>query len=353
MNSRGRRTIAYIALVILINQWVTPVLEARSSTRSKREKVAVAAALARKEGAREERFKKNIINSPVRCNVVTGGHSEQVIIDFDRALYCEFESKGNFHIIKFPNMALEDFIKLGIKERFAALAGITAVDISSKQDEGIQKVLISITYDPIVADIKFHKPPKAKYIKVDVFSRKSLQSIANDCHLMYQACLDFTGSLTVSPRRLSERIIIDSGTSYSLRGDGSQPVVLGVARLLQKKLKRLGHTAYLAHHEKRTVTMQEKLKRGRQLKGTLLVSLFSEPLFSCKGKESTVIGASFIPLATGASIDTSDTSHEKVSWATGHTTVVAESSLLSRKNYCDSIAANVCEGIEQYLSSSR
>lgn len=190
MKKNGERSVAYLVLVVLVSQFLTPRLEARSFFGSKKASPVV---ISHKELDREVRLKKNIINAPVHCGVVPGGYSEQLVLEFDRALYYEFDESAsaaeNTHsfVLKFPNMDAQDFTKLNIKEQFAHLHGIMGIEVSSLQEQGTQKVVLTILYDPHVVHIKIHKAPKAKYVKIDAFSREKLRKFAVDYHNCYQA----------------------------------------------------------------------------------------------------------------------------------------------------------------------
>lgn len=190
MNFRGNIILRIVA-VMSISQLLTPLLQAGLFI-VKKGKSGGALVIEQKEAVRQERFKNNIINAPLECEVLNGGYSQQIVLTFDRPLYCESEVKNGTEkarvlVLKFPQMSENDFKSVHVKDQLAQLEGVTSVNLSASQEQGVSKVVLTVVFNPALIDLKMHKAAKSKYLKIDSFSRAKLNELARDHHRIYSA----------------------------------------------------------------------------------------------------------------------------------------------------------------------
>jgi hypothetical protein len=179
-----------IIAVMSMSQLYAPLLEAGFFT--PKNKSAGARFIEQQDAVRQERFKQNVINAPLECAVLNGGYSQQIVLTFDRPLYCESElkdanQKSRVLVLKFPQMSENDFKAIHVKDQLVAFEGITSVDLSSEQEQGVSKVVLTVVFDSSLIDLKMHKAAKSKYLKIDSFSRAKLNQLAFDHHRIYSA----------------------------------------------------------------------------------------------------------------------------------------------------------------------
>lgn len=190
MNFIGNIVLRIVA-VMSISQLCTPLLQAGFFT-AKKGKSGGAMVIEQQEAVRQERFKNNVINAPLECEVLNGGYSQQIVLTFDRPLYCESEvnnlnEKAHVLVLKFPQMNEKDFKSVHVKDQLSKFEGITSVELSASQEQGVSKVVLTVVFNPSLIDLKMHKAAKSKLLKIDSFSRVKLNQLADDHHRIYSA----------------------------------------------------------------------------------------------------------------------------------------------------------------------